>query len=129
MRAFFRTRSLGGTVNTTEIEALLKSLLEQKSSILNKSYEFRKEQSNRTSEGDEAEVASGNVADNISIHLHEKDRRTLLQIERALGKIADGTYGQCEGCGALIGRRRLQVHPFSTLCIDCMEEQESHLFQ
>lgn len=116
-------------MNSTEIEALLKSLLEQKSSILNKSYEFRQEQSNRSNEGDEAEVASSNVADNISIHLHEKDRRTLLQIERALGKIADGTYGQCEGCAAPIGRRRLQVHPFSTLCIDCMEEQESHLFQ
>ena len=113
-------------MNSTEIQALQESLLEQKSLILNKSYEFRQEQSSRSPVSDEGEAAYANVSDNISIHLHEKDRRTLYQIERALGKICDGTYGQCEGCAGHIGRRRLEVHPFSTLCISCMEEQESH---
>lgn len=116
-------------MNSTEIDALQKSLLEQKSAILNKSHEFRRDQLERQPVADEAEVASGTVDESISIHLYEKDRRTLLQIERALGKIADGTYGMCESCAAEIGRRRLQVHPFSTLCISCMEEQESNLFQ
>lgn len=112
-------------MNSTEIQALHQSLLEQKSLILNKSYEFRHEQAERSSRGDEAEVASENVAEDLSLHLHEKDRRTLYQIERALAKITSGTYGQCEGCGAEISPRRLQVHPFSTLCISCMEEQET----
>lgn len=116
-------------MNTIEIDALLKSLLEQKRSILNKSNEFRREHLVRSHVADEAEVASEAVDESISIHLHEKDRRTLLQIERALGKIADGTYGQCESCAAEINRRRLQVHPFSTLCVSCMEERESPLFQ
>lgn len=112
-------------MHSSEIEALQQSLIEQKSLILNKSYEFRQEVGTRTALADEAEAATSNIADAISINLHEKDRRTLYQIERALGRIAEGTYGQCEGCGAPIGRRRLEVHPFSTLCIACMEEQES----
>ncbi|MBX2988145.1 MAG: TraR/DksA family transcriptional regulator [Bdellovibrionaceae bacterium] len=117
-------------MNPGEIQAMIQtlheSLLEQKSLILNKSYEFRQEQCNRAPVSDESEAASGNLEDSISIHLHERDRRTLYQIERALGKIADGTYGQCEACAYPIGPRRLQVHPFSTLCVSCMEEQESH---
>lgn len=113
-------------MNLTEIQALQHSLLEQKSVILNKSNEFRQEQSDRTPVGDEGEAASKNVSESISIHLYEKDRRTLYQIDRALGKIADGTYGQCESCSEVIGERRLEVHPFSTLCIDCMEELESN---
>lgn len=110
----------------TEIQALQQSLLEQKSLILNKTYEFRMEQAERSSRGDEAEVASDNIAEDLSLHLHEKDRRTLYQIERALAKISSGTYGQCESCGAEIGDRRLEVHPFSTLCIACMEELETY---
>lgn len=75
---------------------------------------------------DEAEAASQDISNNISIHLHERDRTALYAIERALGKIADGTYGQCEACSELISARRLQARPFTALCIDCMEEQESH---
>lgn len=80
---------------------------------------------------DEAEAASQDISNNISIHLHERDRTALYAIERALGKIADGTYGQCESCSEIINARRLQVRPFTALCIDCMEEQESQtgLFQ
>ncbi|MBO9668004.1 MAG: TraR/DksA family transcriptional regulator [Bdellovibrio sp.] len=112
-------------LNNNDLENLKESLLFQKSSILNKSHEFKAEQSSISGNGDEAEVASQDVANNISIHLHERDRTALYAIERALGKISDGTYGQCEACGELIGARRLQARPFTALCIECMEEQES----
>ena len=108
-----------------DLENLKESLLFQKSSILNKTHEFKEEQSNISTVGDEAEVASSTVSNNISIHLLERDRTALYAIEKALGKIADGTYGQCESCGEVIGARRLQARPFTALCIDCMEEQES----
>lgn len=110
----------------TELKNLKESLLFQKSSILNKSHEFKEEQSNISSVADEAEVASLDISNNISIHLHERDRAALYAIERALGKIADGTYGQCESCSEIINARRLQARPFTALCIECMEEQESH---
>jgi DnaK suppressor protein len=126
----------GGEMNATELnenelENLKESLLQQKSSILNKTHEFKEEQTSVGNLADEAEAASLDISNNISIHLHERDRVALFAIEKALGKITDGTYGQCESCGELIGSRRLQARPFTALCIECMEELEStsNLFQ
>lgn len=123
-------------MNTTElseveVQNLKESLLMQKSLILNKSHEFKEEQLKVSSVADEAEVASLDFSNNISIHLLERDRTALFAIERALGKINDKTYGQCESCSEMISARRLQARPFTALCIDCMEEQENHsnLFQ
>lgn len=118
-------------LTTEELQNLRESMLFQKGSILNKTHEFKEAQSSQHNVADEAEVASQDLSNNISIHLHERDRTALFAIERALGKIADGTYGECESCGELIGARRLQARPFTALCIECMEEQESqsNLFQ
>ena len=113
-------------LSASELQNLKVSLLVQKSLILNKSHEFKEEQSNQSSVADEAEVASLDISNNISIHLHERDRTALYAIEKALSKIEDGTYGECEACGEMIAARRLQARPFTALCIDCMEEQESH---
>jgi DnaK suppressor protein len=41
------------------------------------------------------------------------------QLERALARLADGTYGACESCGAEIPAGRLRIRPESTLCVDC----------
>jgi DnaK suppressor protein len=43
---------------------------------------------------------------------------TEAQIERALAKIAEGTYGDCDVCGQPINPRRLAARPESTVCID-----------
>lgn len=112
-------------LHSKDLDTLKESLLFQKASILNKSHEFKAEQSTVTAQGDEAEIASLDASNSISIHLHERDRTALYSIERALGKISEGTYGQCESCGEAIAARRLQARPFTALCIDCMEEQES----
>lgn len=113
-------------MSTTKMKAAFKSfLLEQKSLILNKSTEFKNEQSSeRASLSDEAEVASLDLSLHISINLHERDRLVLYQIEKALAKLETGTYGDCESCGESIGYKRLQARPFATLCVHCKEEQE-----
>jgi DnaK suppressor protein len=50
--------------------------------------------------------------------LEEGVQQRLDQIDRALQKIDDGTYGICERCGREIGEERLQVRPWALLCID-----------
>jgi len=41
------------------------------------------------------------------------------RIARALAKLADGSYGLCDGCGAAIAAPRLRAAPESVLCIEC----------
>jgi DnaK suppressor protein len=40
-------------------------------------------------------------------------------VERALEKIDDGTYGVCDRCGSPIGEERLAARPWSVLCLSC----------
>ena len=50
--------------------------------------------------------------------LEEGARESLVEIEAALQRIEDGTYGICEGCGKPIGADRLSAIPWTRLCID-----------
>src|ERR671923_679463 len=43
----------------------------------------------------------------------------LQDVDRALAKIEDGTYGICDRCGRLIPEARLEARPWSVLCVDC----------
>ena len=51
-------------------------------------------------------------------------RDMVLQTERALERIDTKTYGNCEECGAPIGKARLQVFPRATLCMLCKQKEE-----
>lgn len=113
-----------GHLTLVEIENIRTSLLNQKGTILNKNHGFLEETLSATHLADEAEAAAVGVSTSISIHLHERDRHSLMMIDRALSKIHDGTYGLCESCKEGISARRLFARPFTTLCLECMEDQE-----
>ena len=112
-------------MNAAELENIKSALLYQKGVILNKNQEFKLEQSNSTVVSDESEAASADLLNNTQILLHERQLQSLLQIERALSKFEEGTYGQCECCGENIDPKRLSARPFTEFCIECMEEKES----
>lgn len=57
--------------------------------------------------------------------LEEDGREVLAQIEAALKRIDDGTYGKCERCGRDIGEERLEARPWATLCIDDARKESS----
>ena len=48
----------------------------------------------------------------------------LREVEDALDRLEDGTYGVCEDCGAPIKLERLKVLPFTTCCVQCQEKRE-----
>ncbi|HEY7762184.1 MAG TPA: TraR/DksA family transcriptional regulator [Actinomycetota bacterium] len=48
-------------------------------------------------------------------------RSNLHDVDRALEKLAAGTYGTCERCGRPIAPERLDALPWATLCIDCKQ--------
>ena len=50
--------------------------------------------------------------------LEENAEHLLVEINAALGRIDDGSYGLCSVCGRPIGDERLEAVPYATLCID-----------
>jgi DnaK suppressor protein len=50
--------------------------------------------------------------------LEENAEHVLREIDAALARIAEGTYGLCTACGGPIGSERLEAVPYATLCID-----------
>ncbi len=108
----------------TNFELIRESLLTQKSEILNRDSEFKSHQSQFSKFSDEADQTAQELQNNVSIQLHERERKSLLVIEKTLSKFTAGTYGDCEGCGEHIGVKRLMARPMATLCIACMEDLE-----
>ncbi|HVF89755.1 MAG TPA: TraR/DksA C4-type zinc finger protein [Blastocatellia bacterium] len=68
---------------------------------------------------DEADAAlMGETAD-ISAELVELKSKRVEQVDSALQRIDDGTYGVCENCGKKIAIKRLDADPAALYCIDC----------
>jgi DnaK suppressor protein len=74
--------------------------------------------------GDSADQALSSGSDEVAFQLAELESRELVQIERALTRLKQGTYGVCEGCHKKIPVTRLNALPFSTTCIECQREME-----
>ncbi|GAA4712141.1 TraR/DksA family transcriptional regulator [Nocardioides conyzicola] len=52
------------------------------------------------------------------VAVHDKLQLTKVDVERALVKVDEGTYGTCDVCGRAIGDGRLEALPWATLCVD-----------
>ena len=62
--------------------------------------------------------------ENIDYALLQMHIERLRQIEDALDRLKDGSYGVCENCGEVIPTERLKILPFSTYCVRCQEQRE-----
>lgn len=45
----------------------------------------------------------------------------LADVDRALAKLEEGSYGRCDRCGSAIGSERLEARPWSVLCLPCSD--------
>jgi len=71
-----------------------------------------------------ADAASDTYERTKEYALEENFREMVEQIDEALRKIGDGTYGKCDRCGEAITLNRLKAIPYATLCIVCQEKLE-----
>ena len=71
-----------------------------------------------------ADIGSDNFEQDFTLTLLESEEETLAQIEIALARITDGTYGTCENCGEPIPKTRLQAIPYARQCVECARKQE-----
>jgi DnaK suppressor protein len=75
--------------------------------------------------GDAADAAFDASGEEIASQLAELEAKELNQVERALRRLKQGTYGKCEVCSTRIPVARLNALPYSTLCIKCQRDVES----
>ncbi|MEP7090759.1 MAG: TraR/DksA C4-type zinc finger protein, partial [Nocardioidaceae bacterium] len=73
---------------------------------------------------DQADVGSTTFERDHEMTLANNAREMLAQIERAIARIENGSYGVCESCGEPIGKMRVMAFPRATLCLSCKQREE-----
>jgi RNA polymerase-binding protein DksA len=73
---------------------------------------------------DQADLGATSFERDHELTVLNSERDKLHQIDRALARIDDGTYGICESCGEPIGKMRLMAFPRATLCMTCKQREE-----
>ena len=69
--------------------------------------------------GSQAAAASHVFEQQRDLALRDRARIELSQVESALRRLDDGSYGICTNCGNAIAPERLEAIPWTPLCIDC----------
>jgi DnaK suppressor protein len=64
----------------------------------------------------------------IASNRNRERAERLAEIDAALARMADDPdgFGDCEGCGEAIARKRLELMPWTRLCIECQAAQEQN---
>jgi DnaK suppressor protein len=75
-------------------------------------------------EGDEVDIVSTEKANQMDFRLKARSALYLKKVKKSLQKIEEGTFGECEDCGAEITPNRLMARPTADLCIHCKEAEE-----
>ncbi|MDI1482234.1 TraR/DksA family transcriptional regulator [Polyangium sp. y55x31] len=111
---------------TQEQREELRTLLETRRAEILASIETRQEQERDTGRevGDEMDEANIEGATAMASRLLERDVQLLSEIDRALAKFSDGTYGLCEGTGEPIGFPRLRSRPWARFSVEYQEQLE-----
>ncbi|MBI5469200.1 MAG: TraR/DksA C4-type zinc finger protein [Deltaproteobacteria bacterium] len=71
------------------------------------------------------ELAIIDIIEDMGIAVADIKRVELEQMDAALRKIDDGTYGTCEGCGEEIEEERLKLIPYAEYCVKCKSALET----
>lgn len=74
---------------------------------------------------DSVDQAAAETDKSFTLQMKNRERNVLWQIDEAIKRLDDGSFGECERCGEGISEGRIDAFPFTTLCIDCKAELES----
>ena len=70
------------------------------------------------------EMGTENQLRELDFYIAEREGKFITNLEQAIMRIENGTFGICRSCSCLIGKKRLEVVPHATLCIDCKNDKE-----
>jgi RNA polymerase-binding protein DksA len=96
-----------------ELEQRLAQMLDRLASI--------KKDVTREHSGDSAEQAQERENDEVVDAIGNETAQSIRDIQAAIERIDEGSYGICESCGKEIGEARLKIVPEATRCVNCAE--------
>lgn len=103
---------------TLDIPKIRKSLEEQQETLIQRLKEYA-EKSNRADNPTRADLAMRAIQSERQGLLIARAEEQLMDVQAALNRIEQGTYGLCEKCGKAIHPERLNVIPTTTACMEC----------
>jgi len=102
-------------------------LLKTKKRLLSERNELVEKSTQRPdidTDGDETDEIQGNQLIELQNQLNTRNHAKLKQINDALRRLEDKTYGVCQDCEENIPEKRLSVNPYFLTCVACAEERE-----
>ena len=123
-------KNLAG-LSAKELETFREALLAKRRELVGDMYSMEREALQRSGENlsnlplHMADMGTDNYEQEFTLGLMEKDRLLLREINTALAKIMDGTYGICEGTGKPIAKVRLEVQPWAKYSIEHARKLEN----
>lgn len=122
-----KVKEQNAVFSKADLEAIVESLEEQKADILESLEMKRKLDMESGSGGDEIDVASRHLNNEMLYELSSNDMILVRDIDAALTKIKKGTYGICEHCNKPIEMKRLKFMPYVRYCVACQNGSELRL--
>jgi len=116
----------GEMLNKKDKDRYIKMLLDRKKEISRLLSEFNNE-SKEVETGiaqDVGDKAESSYTKEFLLSLSDAERSNLFLIDKALKRLADGSFGACGKCGKPIGKKRLEAVPWAPLCIECQQKEE-----
>jgi RNA polymerase-binding protein DksA len=107
----------------TDLDEQLTKLRSDYDRAINDLHNLQKS-SNDGAGDDQADAGSKTFEREQELSIANNRRDLMRQVERALERIDNGTYGRCESCGEPIPKPRLQAFPSATLCVRCKQREE-----
>jgi RNA polymerase-binding protein DksA len=120
-------------LNTIETDRFRETLLEERTRVAAAIQNLHDEHPGTLAEDAGEETAYDNhLADTatetydreLDYTLEENSEHVLAEIDAALKRMEEGTYGTCTNCDREIALERLEALPWATLCIDCQRDRE-----
>ncbi|MCO5142137.1 MAG: TraR/DksA family transcriptional regulator [Oligoflexia bacterium] len=112
-------------LNKTQVLAIVEAIYREETEIIFGAKVIKGGlQTNQEDLMDEADLASSDIEQGMNMRMANRENFKVKRLHRALDKIREGTYGECDSCGADIGFARLSARTIAELCIACKEEEE-----
>jgi DnaK suppressor protein len=76
---------------------------------------------------DESDQASAILERDMEILFKDRERIRLKQLQNALNRFENGSFGICEACGSPIPEKRLELNPVTPYCVTCQNRVEGRM--